>query len=131
MRPLASRPGTFLVALLLGLSPAGPAALAQQPAPTPAPLPDIEFAADLHMDSIRFGSDPRTSVRLQGGPRIDTRHDVDRGTLADPVRPGRSYRGVTVRTTFSATLLDPAVETASTGLAEAPNPLPPNDEETP
>lgn len=100
-------------------------AIAQQ-APPPAPLPDIEFAADVHMDRITFGSTPRAHVTFQGGPRLEHRHDVERDGLPTPVRPG-AYRDVTVRTTISATLVDP------TQLAPSPSASPdtPTPEDAP
>lgn len=99
-------------------------------APAAAPLPDIEFSADVHMDSIAFGSDPKAEVRFTGGPGVDTRHDVERGGLPRPVAAGRTYRNVTVRTTISATLLDPAIEAAATGQA-SPAASPPTTEDSP
>ena len=84
---------------------------AQQATPAPsasAPLPDIEFAADVHMQSVRFSSAPKAQVTFSGGPNLDTRHDVERDNLPKPVKGGATYRDVTVRTTISATLLDPA-----------------------
>ncbi len=84
-----------------------------QPDATLAPvLPDIEFAADVQMRSISFGAAPQAGVRFTGGPALDTRHDVERDGLPRPVAGGRTYRDVTVRTTISATLLDPAAPAA-------------------
>lgn len=88
---------------------------AQQAAQAPstpsasAALPDIEFAADVHMDSITFGSAPRAHVDILGGPRLEQRHDVEREGLPTPVKAG-TYHDVTVRTTISATLLDPSLD---------------------
>ncbi len=87
-----------------------------------APLPDIEFAADVHMDSISFGSDPQAGVTFQGGPNLQHRHDVERDGLPTPVHGGSTYRNVSVRTTISATLLDPL--DASTNATPAPSPTP-------
>lgn len=83
--------------------PASVASVAQD-----ALLPDIEFAADVQMRSVTFGSAPAAGVTFTGGPRLDTRHDVERDGLDRPVVPRRTYRNAAVRTTFSATLLDPA-----------------------
>lgn len=115
----------ILPTLLLFASLAAHAQQAPQPAPAnAAPLPDIEFAADVHMDEIRFGSDPQAHVDFSGGPRLEHRHDVERDGLPTPVKGGATYRDVTVRTTISATLLDPSTD--------APTPAsPPPPEDTP
>ncbi|AXK73294.1 hypothetical protein DWG18_14070 [Lysobacter sp. TY2-98] len=85
-----------------------PAAAQESPSrDATAPLPDIEFAADVHMDSIRFASDPQAQVTFEGGPNLQQRHEVEREGLPKPVQGGATYRNVTVRTTISATLLDP------------------------
>lgn len=121
-----------LVALLTPtLALAQAQAQAPVPAPTaaPTPLPDIEFAATVRMESIEFGSEPRAQVRFDGGPRLQTRHDVERDRLPRPVAAGRAYRDATVRTTISATLLDPALD-ARVDADGAPA-SPPNDEDTP
>ncbi|HEY4583913.1 MAG TPA: hypothetical protein VIG88_13805 [Lysobacter sp.] len=100
-----------------------PAQAQQATTAAPATLPDIEFAADVHMRSVRFGSDPAAQVTFSGGPRLDTRHDVERDNLPRPVKGGTTYRDATVRTTISATLLDPAAAPASD--------TPPPDEDRP
>jgi hypothetical protein len=102
---------------------ASPERVATARPPAAAGLPDIEFAADVRMESIEFGSEPRAQVRFTGGPRLDTRHDVVRDALPTPVQPGRAYRGVTVRTTISAKLLEAAAEAAPVS--------PPTPEDTP
>lgn len=107
--------------LLLAL--ACTAARAQDAPRDPEPLPDIEFAADVHMDAIRFDGAPRAHVDFSGGPRLDHRHDVERDGLPRPVIPG-TYRDVTVRTTISATLLDPLDAPA----ADAPPASSPNED---
>lgn len=119
----------LLAALLL---PA--AAAAQSAAPTPAPAeaasprPDIEFSATVRMESIRFDSAPGAGLRLGGAPRVETRHDVERDRLPAPVQAGRTYRDATVRTTFSATLLDPALAAGAGGAApRAPDSPTPED----
>lgn len=83
------------------------------------------------MRSIEFGSTPKADVRIGGGPRLAPRHDVERDGLPTPVAPGRGYRGVTVRTTISATLLDPAPDAAAVDAAAPPLPTPPIDEDSP
>ncbi|MGY3266281.1 hypothetical protein [Lysobacter sp. HA35] len=99
-------------------------ALAQQAPPRDtAPLPDIEFAADVHMDSVRFASDPQTHVTFEGGPRLEHRDDVERDGLPTPVRAG-TYNNVTVRTTISATLLDPAVDATTSASSPPPEDRP-------
>jgi hypothetical protein len=96
---------------------------AQQPtSPPPAPRPDIEFAADVHMESLRFDGDPRARVGFEGGPRLEPRHDVEREGLPRPVNAGTTYRNVTVRTTISATLLDPALDATPAPAPTAPTP---------
>jgi hypothetical protein len=100
-----------------------PATAQQAPQPVAAATrPDIEFAADVHMDSVRFGSDPKARVDFNGGPRLATRHDVERGRLPQPVRAGTTYRDVSVGTVISATLLDPALDAQATV-----SPPPPED----
>lgn len=106
------------------------ASKAAEAPPAAAPLPDIEFSADVHLDSIAFGSAPNAEVRFTGGPLLDTRHDVERDGLPEPVAAGRTYRNVTVRTTISATLLDPAIDAAATGQA-SPAASSPTTEDSP
>jgi hypothetical protein len=102
---------------------------AQEATPAaPAALPDIEFAADVSMQSLHFGSDPQAQVTFTGGPNRQTRHDVERDGLPTPVRGGATYRNVTVRTTISATLLDPAGAPAT---APADAPISPSPENRP
>lgn len=113
-----------ILPVLLALSASLPAH-AQQATTATAPLPDIEFAADVHMDGITFGSDPQARVTFDGGPRLAHRHDVERDGLPKPVKAGTTYRDVTVRTTISATLLDPAPDAAT------PSPTPPPPEDAP
>lgn len=114
-----------ILPIVLLLAIAAPAS-AQQASPQQdgAPLPDIEFAADVHMDSVRFGSDPQAGVAFTGGPRLEHRHDVERNGLPKPVKPGTTYRNVTVRTTISATLLDPAADAAATESSPPPEDTP-------
>jgi hypothetical protein len=114
-----------ILSAVLALS-ASLSAHAQDAAPVaPAPLPDIEFAADVHMDSLRFGSDPQARVGFRGGPQLVHRHDVERDGLPRPVNAGTTYRDVTVRTTISATLLDPALAPPTS------DPTPPTPEDAP
>lgn len=121
------------IAFALLLMPACAAAQAQADAsasPAP-PLPDIGFSADVRMRSIEFAGDPGVRLHFVGGPRLDTRHDVERDGLPAPVQAGRTYRGVTVRTTLGATLLDPALDaTVGGGAAPATPPSPPTDEDS-
>lgn len=107
------RHGLSLIALSpLALVLCWPGAVHAQSAPGSAGrdaggvLPDIEFAADVQMRSIRFHAAPRAEVRLSGGPRARTRHET-LDSFADPVQAGRTYRDATLRTTFSVTLFDP------------------------
>lgn len=115
------RLSTFAAALLIHFAAAAQTAPVASPAaaaPAATVPADVELAADVHMDSIRFGSAPRAGVRVRGGPPLEPRHDVERGDLPEPVATGRTYRNVTVRTTISATLLDPSL--AADGQTPAP-----------
>lgn len=103
---------------------------AQQPAPAAAgttpqsgapPLPDIEFAADVHMDALRVRSTPSARVEFHGGPRLDTRHDVEREGLPTPLVPGR-YRDAGVRVTISASVIDPLSLLDAAPAASSPTP---------
>lgn len=117
----------LLLLLAVLLIPAVAVAQAAPPA-SAAARPDIQFSATVRMDAIEFGSDPEADVRFTGGPRLDTRHDVERDGLPKPVAAGRTYRDVTVRTTISATLLDPAAEAGAQALASPSPSFPPTED---
>lgn len=101
---------------------------AQAAAETAAPPPDIEFAADVHLDSIRFHDRPRVEVGFPDAPGLSTRHDTERAGIPTPVKARRRYRGVTVRTTISATVLPPAIDAAAAQAGAPVSPTNPTEE---
>lgn len=99
---MTSLGGTVLLAMLaLAAAPAaaqdGCARLGSSVAPgdsTQAPLVVIRATADVR--ELRFGSQPRTSVRTLGCAGLDSVIVTERVNLPEPVQPGVTYRDVRV-----------------------------------
>lgn len=103
-----------------------PATAATPVVAPPATRPDIEFAASVQMESIRFTGPQKAAVTITGGPAVLRHHEVDRGGLPLPLPIGRTYRDITVHTTIAATLLDPSID-ADAQLQVGTPASPPND----
>ncbi len=98
--------------------------------------PGVLVRARATIRELRFGSQPRTSVRTLGCAGIDSIVVTERVNLPDPVEPGVTYRdvrvGVEVRADLRVACLLPALaaDPALAGLcAPAPSAstTPPND----
>jgi hypothetical protein len=68
--------------------------------------PDIEIAARVRADELRFDSQPQVTVRFPGEGRRDSRHVTTRENIDKPVQPGKTYRRVFVATRISSRLVD-------------------------
>jgi hypothetical protein len=58
--------------------------------------PDIELAASVHADELRFVEPPQVDVRFAGEPAHESASGSDRTNLPEPVEPGVAYRSVRV-----------------------------------
>jgi hypothetical protein len=58
--------------------------------------PDIEFAASVHADELRFVEPPETEVRFDGTPAHESASGSDRTNLPEQVEAGVTYRSVRV-----------------------------------
>jgi hypothetical protein len=72
--------------------------------PQPA---DIEFAASLEADELRFDQPPETGVRFFGTPGHESASGSDRTNLPEKVEPGARYRDVLVHYRLASRLLAP------------------------
>jgi hypothetical protein len=68
--------------------------------------PDIEIVARVRADEVRFDAAPHVQVRFPGSGRRDSRQVTTRKNIDKPVRPGKTYRSVFVKTRISSRLLD-------------------------
>ncbi|HYR06370.1 MAG TPA: hypothetical protein VEQ60_01300 [Longimicrobium sp.] len=58
--------------------------------------PDLVIIASASAREVRFESEPRATVRLNGCAALDTVIVTERTNLPDPVQPGVTYRDVRV-----------------------------------
>lgn len=58
--------------------------------------PDLRIVASASAREVRFESQPRATVRLNGCAVLDTVIVTERTNLPDPVQPGVTYRDVRV-----------------------------------
>jgi hypothetical protein len=58
--------------------------------------PDLLIVASVSAREVRFESEPRAEVRLNGCAALDTVIVTERTNLPDPVQPGVTYRDVRV-----------------------------------
>jgi hypothetical protein len=68
--------------------------------------PDIEIAARVRADELRFDAQPQVTVRFPGRGRRDSRHVTTREDIDTPVQVGKTYRRVFVATRISSRLVD-------------------------
>jgi hypothetical protein len=68
--------------------------------------PDIEIAAQVRADELRFDTKPDVEVRFPGSGRRDSRQVTTRENIDRPIKPGKTYRRVFVATRISSRLLD-------------------------
>jgi hypothetical protein len=74
-----------------------------------APLAaDVEIAASVSADELRFESAPDVRTRYPGAGERDSGQTTTRRNIDAPVRPGRTYRRVFASTRISSRLVDPA-----------------------
>ena len=59
--------------------------------------PDLEIAASVRADEVRFASRPKVSVRAYANVPATAGSASERDNLPDVVEPGVTYRDVSVR----------------------------------
>ena len=69
--------------------------------------PDVEIAAALRADEVRFECKPEVDVRVYADSPADGEIVSERDNLPDEVEPGVTYRDFAVRWRASARLSDP------------------------
>jgi hypothetical protein len=69
--------------------------------------PDIELAASVTMDEIRFAEPPETDVRFTGEPGHESASGSDRTNLPEQVESGVTYRNVQVDYRLAGRLAGP------------------------
>jgi hypothetical protein len=72
--------------------------------------PDIEIGAVVRAKKLRFNKAPRTDIRFEGEPEIESGSGSKRENLPDKVEPGVTYRDVHVRWGAAAKLRPPELE---------------------
>ena len=66
--------------------------------------PDIELAATVRAEELRFEREPVAEVGFSGDPDADTASDTERENLPEEVEPNVTYRDVSVRWRATARL---------------------------
>ena len=69
--------------------------------------PDVEIAATIRADELRFECVPETTVRVYADPPGPTEQTSERENLPDQVEPGVAYREISVGWRAAARLGDP------------------------
>ena len=69
--------------------------------------PDIEFAASVHADELRFVEPPATDVRFFGDPGHESGSGSDRTNLPEQVESGVTYRSVRVDYRLASRVVNP------------------------
>jgi hypothetical protein len=69
--------------------------------------PDVEIAALVRADELRFECTPCVDVRVHADSPADAERVSDRENLPDEVEPGVTYRDIAVSWRVSARLSDP------------------------
>jgi hypothetical protein len=69
--------------------------------------PDVEIAALVRADELRFECTPRVDVRVHADSPADAERVSDRENLPDEVEPGVTYRDIAVSWRVAARLSDP------------------------
>ena len=68
---------------------------------------DLEFAATVQAQELRFADAPETGVSFTGNPAYHSASGSDRTNLPDRVQPGMLYRDVKLDYRLAAKLIDP------------------------
>lgn len=68
--------------------------------------PAIDFAANVKAYELRFDEVPETEVRFWGHPERASVSSTERKNLPDEVRPGVTYRNLSVRLHIATELID-------------------------
>ena len=71
------------------------------------PEPDVEIAALVRADELRFECTPRVDVRVQADSPAEAERVSARENLPDEVEPGVTYRDIAVSWRVAARLSDP------------------------
>jgi hypothetical protein len=71
------------------------------------PEPDVEIAALVRADELRFECTPQADVRVHADSPADAERVSDRENLPDQVEPGVTYRDIAVTWRVAARLRDP------------------------
>jgi hypothetical protein len=69
--------------------------------------PDVEMAARARADEVRFACKPEVRVRAYADAPATAESVSERENLPDEVKPGVTYRNVSVRWRLAARLDDP------------------------
>jgi hypothetical protein len=69
--------------------------------------PDVEIAASVSADELRFECTPRVRIRAYADSPADAELVSEREHLPDHVEPGVTYRAVAVSWRLAARLRDP------------------------
>ena len=72
-----------------------------------SPQPDVEIAAMVRAEEVRFECEPRVDVRVHADPAADVERVSERDNLPDQIEPGVTYRDIAVAWRVSARLRDP------------------------
>ena len=72
--------------------------------------PDVEIAATVHADELRFECKPEVYVGAHADSPVSVEHVSERENLPAAVEPGVTYRNVAVRWRLAARLHDPDFE---------------------
>ena len=70
--------------------------------------PDVEIAAGVSADEVRFECRPRVEVVAYSNVPASVEHDSQRDNLPDQVEEGVPYRNVSARWRVALRLRDPA-----------------------
>jgi hypothetical protein len=69
--------------------------------------PDVEMAASVRADEVRFECKPEVRVRAYSNAPATAESISERDNLPDEIEPGVTYRNFSVRWRLSARLNDP------------------------
>lgn len=69
--------------------------------------PDVEMAASVRADEVRFECKPAVTVRAYANAPATAERVSERDNLPDEIEPGVTYRNVSVRWRLAARLDDP------------------------
>jgi hypothetical protein len=72
--------------------------------------PDIEIGAVVRAKRLRFKKVPKTDIRFEGEPEIESGSGSKRENLPDEVEPGVTYRDVHIRWGAAARMRAPELD---------------------